>query len=81
MKCSLSHPDVRNIVARGTLFMLHKDVHGVPLQGDCYKVSIDEVIKEASFLPVETQEHKTVGDARGSFVAWPKHLVQCDTEV
>ncbi|KAJ6814596.1 putative methyltransferase PMT2 isoform X1 [Iris pallida] len=74
---------MRNIVARGTIYYLSEKqiVHGVSLKGDCYKVSIDEAIKPASFLPIQAGEHKTVGEANKSFVAWPKKPVIFDSKV
>ncbi|KAL6536654.1 hypothetical protein OROMI_026235 [Orobanche minor] len=73
----------RNVVAFGTIYLSteRQTVHGVPVQDDCYVVSIDKVEKGASFLPYETPEHKTVGDALKTFVAWPKYLVKPNSKV
>ncbi|KAL6584240.1 hypothetical protein OROMI_003529 [Orobanche minor] len=83
IQCSLSYPDHRNVVAFGTIYLSteRQTVHGVPVQDDCYVVSIDKVEKGASFLPYETPEHKTVGDALKTFVAWPKYLVKPNSKV
>ncbi|KAL6583134.1 hypothetical protein OROMI_005212 [Orobanche minor] len=83
IQCSLSYPDHRNVVAFGTIYLSTKrqTFHGVPVQDDCYVVSIDKVEKGASFLPYETPEHKTVGDALKTFVAWPKYLVKPNSKV
>ncbi|CAI9270742.1 unnamed protein product [Lactuca saligna] len=53
IKCSISYPYKRNIVARGTIHLSSERqfIHGVPLQDDCYKVSIDEVVVKTAFLP------------------------------
>ncbi|CAI9293598.1 unnamed protein product [Lactuca saligna] len=53
IKCTLSHPYKRNIIARGTIHLSSERqfIHGVPLQDDCYKVSIDEVVIKHAFLP------------------------------
>ncbi|KAJ9561530.1 hypothetical protein OSB04_006690 [Centaurea solstitialis] len=40
-------------------------IDGVALKDDCYRVSIDESVKLASFLPIQPGEHKTVGDFCG----------------
>ncbi|KAL4583317.1 hypothetical protein LXL04_007887 [Taraxacum kok-saghyz] len=47
IKCSLCYPDKRNIVARGEIHLSSKrqSIHGVPLQDDCYKVSILEMVE------------------------------------
>ena len=81
--CSLSYPDKRNIVARGEIHLSSQRqlIHGVPLQDDCYKVSILEMVKKYSYLPHETDGMKTVEDAFKSFVAWPKYLVKTDAKV
>ncbi|KAK1387062.1 hypothetical protein POM88_015240 [Heracleum sosnowskyi] len=36
-------------------------IHGVPLQDDCYRVSVDEVVKGAAFLPYEAGGTKSNG--------------------
>lgn len=50
-------------------------IHNVPLEEECYRVSVDEVINANAFLPYETADAKHVGEALASFVAWPKNLV------
>ncbi|KAL4557564.1 hypothetical protein LXL04_035747 [Taraxacum kok-saghyz] len=83
IKCTLAYPDQRNIVALGEIHLSSERqvIHGVPLQDDCYKVSIEELRKPNSFLPFETGEYKTVGEAFKSFVAWPKYLVKCNPKL
>ncbi|KAL4583155.1 hypothetical protein LXL04_007720 [Taraxacum kok-saghyz] len=83
IKCTLAYPDQRNIVALGGIHLSSERqvIHGVPLQDDCYKVSIEELRKPNSFLPFETGEYKTVGEAFKSFVACPKYLVKCDPKL
>ncbi|KAL4556954.1 hypothetical protein LXL04_035123 [Taraxacum kok-saghyz] len=83
IKCTLAYPDQRNIVALSEIHLSSERqvIHGVPLQDDCYKVSIEELRKPNSFLPFETGEYKTVGEAFKSFVAWPKYLVKCDPKL
>ncbi|KAL6513433.1 hypothetical protein OROGR_020919 [Orobanche gracilis] len=75
--CQLAYPSLRNIVARGRVYYSSEKqtIHGVALKDDCCRVSIDESVKPASFLPIQAGDHKTVGDAIHSFVAWPKSLV------
>ncbi|CAI9285357.1 unnamed protein product [Lactuca saligna] len=80
IKCSLSYSYKRNIVARSTIHLSSERqfIHGVPLQDDCYKVSIDEVVVKNAFLPHQTGEYKLVEDVYKSFVPWPKYLVQTE---
>ncbi|CAI9293978.1 unnamed protein product [Lactuca saligna] len=83
MKCILQYPDNRSNVAYGTVYISseRQAIHGVPLQDDCYKVSIDEVIKGAAFLPYQNGDIKTVEEAHKAFAAWPKYLVKCDKKI
>ncbi|KAL4566665.1 hypothetical protein LXL04_030785 [Taraxacum kok-saghyz] len=76
-KCTLSHIELKNVVARGRVYISSQPqkVHGAPLQADCYVVSIDQVVKENAFLPDENPEHTLVGEAVNSFVAWPKDML------
>ncbi|KAM0058078.1 putative transposase, Ptta/En/Spm, plant [Helianthus debilis subsp. tardiflorus] len=82
-KCTLYTLNLNNCVGYGTihLSMGKQSIHCVPLQDDCYKVSIDKVTKAAAFLPVESGELKTVGDALNTFVAWPKSLVKTSEKI
>ncbi|CAI9268705.1 unnamed protein product [Lactuca saligna] len=83
MKCILQYPNNRSNVAFGTVYISSERqiIHGVPLQDDCYKVSIDEVIKGVAFLPYPNGDIKLVEDAHKTFVAWPKYLDKCDEKV
>ena len=77
MTCRLAYPALRNIVAHGRVYYSSQKqtIHGVTLKDDCCGVSIDKLVNPASFLPIQSGEHKTVGDTINSFVAWPKRLV------
>ncbi|KAJ0476881.1 putative transposase, Ptta/En/Spm, plant [Helianthus annuus] len=83
IKCTLYTINMNNCVAYGTIHLStgKQSIHGVPLQDNCYRVSIDKVVKEATFLPVESCEVKTVGDALNTFVAWPKYLVKTSQKI
>ncbi|KAL6563069.1 hypothetical protein OROHE_005656 [Orobanche hederae] len=78
-KCTLCTINLINPVAYGQVY-ISKDkgqtIHGVPLQSDCCRVSIEKVIKGAAFLPYEAGEMKTVEEAHHSFVAWPQSLIK-----
>lgn len=69
-------------MAMGTVHV-HEDqtkvmiVHGVPVQKDDLKVSVDKAEKPCAFLPIPTKEATTVEEALGGFVAWPKRLINC----
>jgi hypothetical protein len=84
MKCTLYTLNLNNPVARGTAFLSDQPgqtIHGVPLQDDCYRVSVEEVVKGAAFLPYEAGDMQTVEDAFQSFVPWPKNLIKFTDQV
>ncbi|KAL6583001.1 hypothetical protein OROMI_005079 [Orobanche minor] len=79
MKCTLCTINLNNPVAYGQVYISTdkgQTIHGVPLQSDCCRVSIEKVIKGAAFLPSEAGEMKTVEEAHHSFVAWPQSLIK-----
>ncbi|KAL6525524.1 hypothetical protein OROHE_015831 [Orobanche hederae] len=79
MKCTLYTLNLNNPVAYGTVFPSNQEgqtIHGVPLQDDCCRVSVEQVVKGAAFLPYEAGDMRTVEDALDSFVAWPKNLIK-----
>ncbi|XP_073034989.1 uncharacterized protein [Primulina eburnea] len=69
----------KNIVAYGTVVCVKgedKLIHGVPLPHNCIRVSIDEAVDKSTPLPVPIpSECETIGDAVGTFVVWPEHLI------
>ncbi|XP_073120039.1 uncharacterized protein [Henckelia pumila] len=68
-----------DVVACGTIFEVNgpsKLLHGVPLPLNCMRVSIDEALQKSARLPVPIpHECELVGDAVGTHVAWPTHLI------
>ncbi|CAI9277907.1 unnamed protein product [Lactuca saligna] len=83
IKCILEYPNNRSNVAYGTVYISSERqvIHGVPLQDDCYKISIDEVIKGDAFLPYQNGDIKTVEEAHQTFVAWPKYIIKYDEKI
>lgn len=70
------------IVARGTVYPKNTCggpllVHGEEVASDSVKVSVDDLVAEFQTvpLPIPSNELKRIGDAAGSFVQWPRHLV------
>ncbi|GJW19018.1 hypothetical protein Tco_0026454 [Tanacetum coccineum] len=57
-------------------------LHNQALPNDCYKVSIDSSLVDASCIPdVGNNGLKTVKDGVGGFFAWPKNQVVLVEEV
>ena len=75
--------DKRNKVANGKVLWspVPPQLHGKAIPEGCYKVSIDEAIKGQAIITCDAGEITTVGDAVGTFFAWPEHLILCDQEV
>ncbi|XP_073124125.1 uncharacterized protein [Henckelia pumila] len=73
-----------NIVAYGTIVHVNgagKLRHGVPLPVNCMRFSIDEAVEKLAHLPFPiSNECDTIGDAVGTHVAWPAHLVKMQDE-
>ncbi|XP_073031271.1 uncharacterized protein [Primulina eburnea] len=69
----------KNIVAYGTVVCVKgedKLIHGVLLPHNCIRVSIDEAVDKLTPLPVPIpSECETIGDAVGTLVVWPEHLI------
>ncbi|KAI9196224.1 hypothetical protein LWI28_022076 [Acer negundo] len=77
--CMLAVGANDNIVAHGTI-MASDDpfdtIHGIPISDENVRVSIDVAIKPSALLPFSVcDELLTVGEAVGSYVAWPKNLI------
>ncbi|KAK9073971.1 hypothetical protein SSX86_006565 [Deinandra increscens subsp. villosa] len=62
IKCKLAYPTKRQIVGLGTVYLSEERqyIHGVPLQDDCYKVSVDEVKDPVLTTPEEENEDEFV---------------------
>ena len=50
-------------------------IHGVPLLPQYARVMIDEVLDPHAQVPVPTSKIQFVGEALGTFIAWPKALI------
>jgi hypothetical protein len=66
-------------VAYGTAYS-GGQVHGVVLDINHVKVSVNEVSDPSAHVPIPTSEVQLVGDAIEHFIAWPKKLVELCTE-
>nr|GEV80176.1 hypothetical protein [Tanacetum cinerariifolium] len=83
-KCKLWHLKKSNIVALGIVYKSNgkQMLHNQALPNDCYKVSIDSSLVDATCIPdVENNRLKIVKDDVGGFFAWPKNQVVLDEEV
>lgn len=75
IECELWSSYRENIVARGTAFLSDAKkviVHGVEVKIACFRVQVNEVLNENLPVPIPCSEIKTLGEAKGSFIPWPK---------
>ena len=70
---------VRRAVAFGIAYK-GETVHGVELNADQVKVSVDKVIDPRAPVPFPTDEVQLVGAAMKQFVIWSKKLVELCTQ-
>ncbi|KAL8105256.1 hypothetical protein AgCh_029157 [Apium graveolens] len=76
--CELSVDNIKNKVAFGSIFddPMNSVVHGVPMQPEHVRVSMDGAIQADSLLPLPIEgELETVRQAIGSTVSWPQDLI------
>lgn len=74
-----------NIAAYGTIVCVNGPdnlLHGAPLPKNCMRVAIDEAVDKSGLLPFPIpSECDVIGDAVGTHVAWPQHLLVKKDEV
>lgn len=77
--------DSNAVVAYGTVVAMYKPgskLHGAPFPENCMRISIDEAVDESAPLPIPIPgECENIGDAVGSHVAWPEHLIMVQNKV
>ncbi|GJY88159.1 hypothetical protein Tco_0502787 [Tanacetum coccineum] len=76
IKCRLWHLKKTPIIDEGTVYKSDGKImlHSKALPKDCYKVSIDKSLVDATFIPdAESNGCTIVLDVVGGFVAWPKN--------
>nr|XP_048326671.1 uncharacterized protein LOC112489836 [Ziziphus jujuba var. spinosa] len=77
INCRLAQGTIDNVVAHGILWSSSDPqalCHGVQL-GSNVRVTVLEALNPLAPLPVSSFDITTVGEALGSFCAWPRHLV------
>ncbi|XP_052723153.1 uncharacterized protein LOC128193539 isoform X2 [Vigna angularis] len=67
--------DPPRIVAVGRVLEGGETIHGVPILPQHVRVTIDEVRDPQAQVPVPTPEINFVGEAIGTFIAWPRALI------
>ncbi|XP_052733220.1 uncharacterized protein LOC128196438 [Vigna angularis] len=67
--------DPPRIVAVGRVLEEGQTIHGVAILPQHVRVTIDEVQDHQAQVPVPTPEINFVGEAIGSFIAWPRALI------
>ncbi|GJR37044.1 transposase, Ptta/En/Spm, transposase, Tnp1/En/Spm-like protein [Tanacetum coccineum] len=80
-KCKLWHSNKSTIIASGTVSKADgkQILHNKQLPKDCYKVSIDTSLVDATCIPdVGNNSFKTIKDAVAGLFSWPKDQVVFD---
>nr|GFB08285.1 hypothetical protein [Tanacetum cinerariifolium] len=81
IKCKLWHLKKSTIIALGTVYKIDgkQMLHNKELPKDCYKVSTDTCLFDATCIPdVRNNGFKTVKNAVGGFITWLKDQVVFD---
>ena len=60
----------------GRVFPTSLTLHTVPLGDDFARVVVEEVRQADAEVSMPTSEVRLVGEALGTFIAWPTHLLQ-----
>ena len=72
-KLFVGHPP--RLVAIGRVFLTSSTLHTVPLGHDFARVVVEEVRQADVEVPVPTSDVRLVGEAVGTFIVWPTHLL------
>ena len=60
----------------GIVYPKASTMHNVPIHDELTRMIVEEVRDESIEVPVPTSEVKVVGEALGTFIAWPTHLIK-----
>lgn len=71
----------RYVVAIGRVVYISDMHHGLKLKDHLVKVVVETPVEKDAKLPQPTEECETVFQALGSFIEWPKNLIDFDIEV
>ena len=75
-RCKLFVGDPPRLVAIGRVYATGSTIHTVPLGDDFARVVVEEVRHADVEVPVPTSEVRFVGEALGTFIIWPTHLLK-----
>ena len=63
-------------MAIGRVYGSTSTIHTMPLGHDFAKVVVKDIRQTDAKVPVPTSKVRFVGEALGTFIAWPTHLLQ-----
>jgi len=75
-RCKLFVGDPPRLVAIGRVYATGSTIHTVPLGDDFATVVVEEVRHADVEVSVPTSEVGFVGEALGTFIVWPTHLLK-----
>ncbi|KAL3643558.1 hypothetical protein CASFOL_014373 [Castilleja foliolosa] len=65
----------KRLVAYARIHQLGSNLHNIKMNGDQVRVTVEQVLVADALVPFPTEEVATVGEASGTFIAWPRRLV------
>jgi len=74
--CKLFAGDPPHVVAIGRMYATGSTIHTLSLREDLSRVVIEKVKVVDAEVPEPTSEVRFVGQALGTFIAWPTHLLK-----
>jgi len=74
--CKLFARDPPRVVAIGRVYATGSTIHTLSLREDLSRVVVEKVKVADAEVPEPTSEIRFVGQALGTFIAWPTHLLK-----
>ncbi|KAL3652673.1 Proteasome subunit beta type-3 [Castilleja foliolosa] len=65
----------KRLVAYARIHQLGSNLHNIKMNDDQVRVTVEQVLVADALVPFPTEEVATVGEASGTFIAWPRRLV------
>jgi len=76
INCKLFVGDPPHLVAIGIVYATGSTIHTVSLREGLSRVIVEKVTDANAEVPKSTLEVRFVGQALGTFIAWPTHLLK-----
>jgi len=74
--CKLFAGDPPRVVVIGRVYAIGSTIHTLSLREDLSRVVVEKVKVADAEVPEPTSDIRFVGQALGTFIAWPTHLLK-----